>query len=199
MDKEYWNNRYKTNESVYGHQPNRFFKEQLLKLKPGKLLLPAEGEGRNALFAASIGWNVIAFDFSVEARNKALAAAALNHLTIDYTIQDFGEIKLPEQTYDAIGIIYVHQQPALRKAFHQQCVKALKSGGVLIFEAFSKEQINNTSGGPKDMSMLHSIETLLEDFEGLHISHGKTEDIFLNEGEFHSGRAAVVRLVATKL
>ena len=198
MDKEYWNDRYKSNETVYGHQPNAFFKEQILKLKPGKLLLPAEGEGRNAVFAASIGWQVTAFDFSAEAMNKAIHAATLNHLTIDYTIQDIGEIRLPEQTYDAIGIIYVHQQPALRKAFHQQCVKALKPGGVLIFEAFSKQQIKNTSGGPKDISMLHSIETLLDDFEGLHISYSKTEDLLLDEGQFHAGHANVVRVLATK-
>ena len=198
MDKEYWNDRYKSNETVYGHQPNAFFKEQILKLNPGKLLLPAEGEGRNALFAASIGWQVTAFDFSAEAMNKAIHAATLNHLTIDYTIQDIGEIRLPEQTYDAIGIIYVHQQPALRKAFHQQCVKALKPDGVLIFEAFSKQQIKNTSGGPKDISMLHSIETLLDDFEGLHISYSKTEDLFLDEGQFHAGHANVVRVLAAK-
>ncbi len=198
MNEEFWNERYKTNATVYGHQPNTFFKEQLLKLQPGKLLLPAEGEGRNALFAASIGWDVTAFDFSLEARNKALEAAAANHLTIDYTTEDIKEIILPEKTYDAIALIYVHMEPTVRKTFHKKCVNALKPGGVLILEAFAKNQMNNTSGGPKDVSMLHSIETLRKEFEELQISLCKEENTFLDEGKFHSGIADVVRFVATK-
>jgi len=198
MNEEFWNERYKSNDTVYGHQPNSFFKEQLLKLQPGKLLLPAEGEGRNALFAARLAWDVTAFDFSVEAKNKAIEAATAIHLKIDYTTEDIKEIILPEKTYDAIGLIYVHMEPATREAFHAKCVSALNSGGVLILEAFSKNQMNNTSGGPKDVSMLHSMETLRKEFEGLQISLCKEEDIFLDEGKFHSGIADVVRFVATK-
>ncbi len=198
MNEEFWNERYKTNDTVYGHQPNTFLKEQLLKLPPRKLLLPAEGEGRNALFAASLGWKVTAFDFSVEAKNKAIEAATDNHLSIDYTTEDIKEIILPEKTYDAIGLIYVHMEPTVRATFHKKCVNALKPGGVLILEAFSKDQMNNTSGGPKDVSMLHSIETLRKEFEGLQISLCKEEDTFLDEGKFHSGIADVVRFVATK-
>jgi len=198
MNEEFWNQRYKINSTVYGDQPNTFFKEELLKLQSGKLLLPAEGEGRNALFAASIGWEVTAFDFSVEARKKALEAALAKHLKIAYTAEDINEIILPEKTYDAIGLIYVHLESALRATFHKKCMKALKPGGVIILEAFSKNQMNNTSGGPKDMSMLHSRESLLKEFDGLQISLCKEEDTFLDEGKFHAGIAAVVRLVAIK-
>lgn len=198
MNEEFWNERYKTNATVYGHQPNTFFKEQLMKLQPGKLLLPAEGEGRNALFAASIGWKVTAFDFSVEAKNKAIEAATANHLTIDYTTEDIKTIILPENTYDVIGLIYVHMEPVTRETFHKKCLKALRPGGVLILEAFSKNQIKNTSGGPKDVSMLHSMETLRKEFDGLQISLCKEENTFLDEGKFHSGIADVVRFVATK-
>ena len=198
MNEEFWNERYKSNNTVYGYQPNTFFKEQLLKLQPGKLLLPAEGEGRNALFAARIGWDVSAFDFSAEARNKAQEAAIANHLKIEYTTEDIKQIILPEKTYDAIGLIYVHIDPAVRATFHKKCIHSLKTGGVLILEAFSKNQRNNTSGGPKDERMLHSTETLIKEFDGLQISLCKEEDTFLDEGKFHAGIADVVRFLATK-
>jgi 2-polyprenyl-3-methyl-5-hydroxy-6-metoxy-1,4-benzoquinol methylase len=198
MSKEFWNERYKVNETVYGNEPNVFFREQLVKLEPGKLLLPAEGEGRNALFAAQSGWQVEAFDYSEEAMEKTKKAARENYLQLTYTLKEIESIKLVRASFNVIGLIYVHLKPSLRKVFHRQCVEALKPGGTLILEAFSDEQINNQSGGPKDLRMLYSMQELLNDFEGLHISHSSTEDIFLNEGAFHTGIADVVRVVASK-
>lgn len=198
MNKEFWNNRYKTNETVYGHSPNTFFKEQLLALQHGRLLLPAEGEGRNALFAAQSGWEVTAFDYSKEAMKKALNAAAKCNVKIDYTVNNLTDVKLVPHAFDAIGLIYVHMEPPLRKAFHQKCMEALKPGGTLLLEAFSKEQINNQSGGPKELHLLYSLEELLDDFDGLRIGLCKSEDVFLDEGSFHAGIADVVRIVAKK-
>jgi SAM-dependent methyltransferase len=198
MSKEFWNERYKSNESVYGHQPNSFFKENIIKLRPGKLLLPAEGEGRNALYAASLGWQVDAFDYSEEARQKALTRAAAENLIIDYSLSDITEIMLPYNEYDLIGLVYIHLPETVRKAFHQKCIDALKPGGTLILEAFDKEQINNYSGGPREISMLYSLELLQDDFSTLDITLALQQDIFLDEGAFHSGIAEVVRLVASK-
>jgi SAM-dependent methyltransferase len=198
MSKEFWNERYKTNETVYGNNPNAFFREQLLTLEPGKLLLPAEGEGRNALFAAQSGWQVEAFDYSNEAMEKATKAAREKYRQLIYTLQQIENIKLVPAAFDAIGLIYVHLKPSLRKAFHRQCVKALKPGGVLILEAFSKDQVNNSSGGPKELKLLYSLEELQEDFADLKMVYSKSEDAFLNEGRFHAGIADIVRIVATK-
>lgn len=198
MSKEFWNERYKSNENVYGHQPNSFFKENIIKLQPGKLLLPAEGEGRNALYAASLGWQVDAFDYSEEARQKALTRAAAENLIIDYSLSDINEITLPFNEYDLIGLVYIHLPETVRKAFHQKCIDALKPGGTLILEAFDKEQINNHSCGPREISMLYSLELLQDDFSTLYITLALQQDIFLDEGAFHSGIAEVVRLVASK-
>ncbi|EMO25801.1 thiopurine S-methyltransferase domain protein [Leptospira interrogans serovar Bataviae str. HAI135] len=65
-----WNERYSKEEFAFGEQPNEYLKEQLEKLEIGKILFPAEGEGRNAVFAAKLGWNVSAFDISVEGKRK---------------------------------------------------------------------------------------------------------------------------------
>src|SRR5678816_3069114 len=83
---ERWNERYSKEEFAYGQQPNNYLKEQLEKLAVGTILFPAEGEGRNAVFAAKLGWTVSAFDISIEGKNKALRLADANHVMIDYQV-----------------------------------------------------------------------------------------------------------------
>lgn len=195
----FWNDRYSSYITVYGDEPNAFFKESLEKMPDGKLLLPAEGEGRNAIFAAMRGWHVHAFDYSPAARSKALARAAENNLKINYSIADINDVILPSDEYDAIGLIYVHLEPEERKTFHRRIVKALKPGGHVILEAFSKDQIKNISGGPRNEKQLYDLSDLEEDFKGLLFTVSRQERIRLNEGPFHQGTADVVRILATKL
>ncbi len=194
----FWDERYSTYKTVYGEEPNAFFRDQLSKLAPGKLLLPAEGEGRNAIYAAKSDWEVDAFDYSNEAKTKALLRASENNVTINYTIQDINTLILPYQAYDAVALIYVHLEPHVRKKFHQQVVRALKHGGQLILEVFSKDQIKNVSGGPKDENLLYEKKELKEDFSDLVFSLIRSEKVRLNEGPFHQGMADVIRISAVK-
>lgn len=199
MSKEFWNERYAEHESVYGVTPNEFFKEQLGNLPPGKILLPAEGEGRNAIYAASLGWQVAAFDFSEVAKTKTLKLAAdLGITTIDYKVQDLSTLILQEEEYDAVALIYVHLTEQVRNHLIQQCIKCLKPGGKLIMEVFSKGQLHYTSGGPKDESMLYSRDMVADLFTELKIVSNEEVVENLSEGPFHSGPASIVRLVAIK-
>jgi len=199
MNKEFWNERYAQYQSVYGTAPNKFFKEQIQDLKPGKLLLPAEGEGRNAIYAASLGWKVSAYDYSEVAKNKTLEkAASLGITTIDYQVMDLAMIDLPFEEYDAVALIYAHLPVAIRKHFHQKCITSLKPGGKLIFEVFSKNQLAYQSGGPKVEEFLYSPQDLTADFSGMNIIQCEELIITLDEGTFHSGPASVVRFIATK-
>jgi SAM-dependent methyltransferase len=198
MSKKFWNERYASHDTVYGDRPNEFFHEQVEQISPGRLLLPAEGEGRNAVFAASLGWRVQAFDYSEEAMHKATSRADLKGVSIEYTIQEIESVKLPVVYYDAIGLIYIHLAPSLRKNFHQQCVAALKPSGRIVLEAFSKHQIRNTSGGPTDSTLLYSLDDLQADFRDLEIRILEEMHVVLNEGPFHQGPADVIRLVAVK-
>ena len=84
--KEFWNNRYSEKEFVYGELPNVFLAEELKKLEPGTIILPCEGEGRNAIYAAQLGWEVRAFDFSESARHKAETLADKKQVDISYSI-----------------------------------------------------------------------------------------------------------------
>lgn len=198
MSKIFWNERYAAHTTVYGEAPNEFFKTQLDILLPGKILLPAEGEGRNAIYAASRGWQVTAFDYSEQAQQKALVHAKEKALIIDYTVQDISIITLPIQHYDVVALVYVHLQATLREKFFEQVVRSLKPGGTIILEGFSANQLKFDSGGPKEMGMLYTLGLVKQLFQSLRLEFLKEEEIILNEGEFHKGPASVVRLVAKK-
>ncbi len=198
MSKDFWNSRYSEKEFIYGTQPNKFLEHQLKNLKPGKALFLAEGEGRNAVYAAKLGWLVDAVDFSSSAKVKALKLAERNNVKINYDVCDLNDYNFKENYYDLVVLIFVHLPFDLRKKVFENSIKALKQNGKLIFEAFSKEQIKNTSGGPRSEDLLYSEKEILELVEQMKIDLIESKVINLEEGEYHKGKADVVRFVGVK-
>lgn len=193
-----WNQRYAEKDFAYGLLPNEFLKEQLEKLPKGNILLPCEGEGRNAVYAAQKGWNVTAFDFSEAGFKKANLLASQNQVTINYSIADALEIMFEPESFDAIAIIYAHFPEQVRIQFHAKIMTWLKPGGSIILEVFNPLQLNNTSVGPKDVSMLYTKEIIQHDFKKLTTKLLSLESIVLNEGKYHQGNAEVIRYVGIK-
>ncbi|MDD5185864.1 MAG: class I SAM-dependent methyltransferase [Paludibacter sp.] len=191
-----WNQRYAQEEYVYGVNPNEFYKEELSKLQPGKILFPAEGEGRNAVYAAIKGWDVVAFDSSEEAKKKAEKLAEKNNVRLNYQTASIEEFEYDENSFDAIVLIYVHTMN--REQNHQKLLRMLKPGGVIILEGFSKEQLMNNSGGPRNSEMLFSEEELTRDFNDLKEKQITKTETELNEGQLHKGKASVIRLLGIK-
>lgn len=198
MEHLFWDQRYAENETVYGLEPNRFFKAFIDTHQPGSILLPAEGEGRNAVYAASKGWQVDAFDFSPVAREKALKRAKESGVTINYYTMKAEEFRAGK-LYDAVALIYAHLPEAVRRGFHQEVYKSLRSGGYMVLEAFAKEQIHNASGGPKDPALLYDAPTICTDFQFLHMLSCGQKTILLAEGSFHQGKADVLQMIGQKL
>lgn len=201
--KAHWEKRYSEENFAYGKAPNSFFKQQLDKLNPGHILMPAGGEGRNGVYAATKGWKVTAFDLSKSGKEKALQLANSQQTTIEYLVADLEELEFPPESFDAIALIYAHFSPAKKQAFHQKLLRFLKPGGHLILEAFSKDHLeyrtqNPAVGGPQSLEMLYSLEELKTDFEQVEFHYAKEEVIELSEGEYHKGKGAVVRLVGVK-
>jgi len=194
--KEMWDARYLDQKYVYGKAPNAFFKDKIKDLTKGKILLPAEGEGRNAVYAAGLGWDVSAFDFSDQARVKALDLARENNLKIEYKVHDIEGADYEKDAFDMLALVYAHNSN--RKDNHRRLLKFLKPGGMLLIEAFSKAQIELNTGGPKSIDMLFSVEDLKDDFSELTELKVWEEQIDLNEGEFHKGQSAVIRLFGIK-
>ncbi|MEO0338336.1 MAG: class I SAM-dependent methyltransferase, partial [Bacteroidota bacterium] len=170
MNKEFWNQRYSANDYAYGKAPNVFFAEQLRQLTPGKILLPADGEGRNSVFAATLGWEAIAFDISSEGKQKAEQLANEKNVSIEYLVGDLESLDLAPQSFDAMALIYAHFPPAIKSKYHQLLQKYLKPGGIVILEAFSKTHLhyrdkNPKVGGPNNLGMLFSEAEIEEDFK----------------------------------
>jgi hypothetical protein len=197
--KDMWEKRYAAEEYAYGQEPNAFFKACLDELpKPGRILLPAEGEGRNAVYAARRGWEVDAFDFSSAAREKALRLAERHGVHINYEVADYETAHIEPGAYDAVALIFAHKHESIRRTVHRKLVPALKAGGYLFLEAYSKEQLGYGTGGPPNEQLLYALDDLREDFSELGIVQLEQLETEIHEGRYHTGLASVVRLVAKK-
>lgn len=199
MKNDFWNQRYADVEYAYGEEPNEYLKEKLQDCKGESLsiLFPAEGEGRNAVYAARLCNEVTCFDLSVEGRKKALKLADKYNVVINYRIDSYESFNTNKK-FDIVALIFAHVPAPNRKAYYQKCISWLKPGGKMIVEGFAKEQLGLNSGGPKDLDMLYSIEQVKDDFEGLNFEEIEEKTVFLNEGKFHQGEAKVIRFVGVK-
>ena len=198
-----WNERYSKDEFAFGKQPNNYLREQLVKLNIGSILFPAEGEGRNAVFAATLGWTVSAFDISMEGKKKADQLAKANKVSIDYQVGDLQKLSYSPEQFDAIGLIYAHFPADVKSEYHKLLDKYLAKGGIVIFEAFSKNHLdyrlkNEKVGGPKDLESLFSIEELKSDFASYDVIELVEKEIELKEGLYHNGKGSVIRFVGRK-
>ena len=201
--KQFWNDRYASNQFAYGREPNVFFKQELDQLAEGKILLPADGEGRNSVYAAKLGWKSYACDISDTGMEKAQKLAVENEVNLNYSVGDFGDLPYENEFFDAIALIWAHFPAEKKNAYHALADRYLKGGGTIILEAFSKNHLKFNSqdpraGGPKQIEMLYSIEEVKKDFPNYDVLTLEETEIDLNEGEFHIGRGSVVRFVGRK-
>lgn len=198
-----WDERFRNEDFAYGTNPNEFLKEKIEKLQAGNVLFAAEGEGRNAVFAASIGWSAFAFDISIEGKKKALKLAETKNVDIDYRVGELETLNFVPEQFDAIALIYAHFPAEIKSFYHKTLNKYLRKDGIIIFEAFSKKHLdynlkNEKVGGPKELTMLFSIDEIKGDFPNYEIIELVEQEIELNEGAFHNGLGSVIRFVGRK-
>jgi 2-polyprenyl-3-methyl-5-hydroxy-6-metoxy-1,4-benzoquinol methylase len=141
---------------------------------------------------------VDAVDFSLKAKEKALNHAKNKNVNINYTVENLEHYNPQKTFYDAAGLIFVHLNEKIRGKIHKKVMESLKPGGVVIMEAYSKEQMGRTSGGPQSPEMLYSIENIKETFAELIPLMLSKEIIHLSESSLHSGEASVIRFIGKK-
>lgn len=199
MSKEFWNERYRLNEYVYGETPNVYFAEKLEKIPKGKILLPCEGEGRNGVYAAQKGFTVFGFDQSEVAKEKAIRLANKFGVNIYYDVCEAENINYTQESFDALGLIFAHFPLDKQVEYHKKFFSFLKSNAYVILEGFHKKHLEYQKlypnvGGPREESMLYELEFFERNFPNLKILEGEEKEVELHEGNFHVGKAYVVRL-----
>ena len=193
-----WDERYSADDYAYGTEPNDFLHSVVDKIPKGRVLCLAEGEGRNAVFLAQHGYEVIAVDSSPVGLEKALKLANSRGVTINTECNDLTEYTIPKESFEGIISIFCHLPPAARKILHKKVVNGLKPGGVMILEAYTPKQLNYKTGGPPVEEMTMTLSGLKKELSGVNFDYGKELVREVVEGKFHTGTGAVVQIVATK-
>ncbi|MBT0666125.1 methyltransferase domain-containing protein [Geobacter pelophilus] len=193
-----WNERYSEPGFSYGTAPNEFLVSVVDRIPNGRILSLAEGEGRNAVYLASLGYQVTGVDGSEVGLRKAAKLALERGVTITTIHADLSAFEIEPEVWDGIVAIYCHLPSAIRIPLHQAAVRGLKPGGAFVLEAFSKDQLPYDTGGPKSLDMLMSLDDLKQELAGLEFVHAVQMEREVLEGRGHTGLASVVQVLGIK-
>ena len=195
-----WNRRYAGDEFLFGTEPNAWLREHVGSLPTaGRVLCVADGEGRNSVWLAQQRLVVDAFDVADRAVQKAQALARQAGVQVNHTVADCDGFAWPEAAYDAVAAIFVQfADPALRTRLFQRMVASLKPGGLLILQGYTPRQLDYRTGGPPILSHLYTADLLRTAFAGLTIITLSEYEADVQEGTGHSGRSALIGMVARR-
>ncbi|HER26764.1 MAG TPA: class I SAM-dependent methyltransferase [Rhodospirillales bacterium] len=198
----FWNNRFTNagDDYLFGTNPNGFLVSQKDLLKPGmKVLSVADGEGRNGVFMASLGVDVLAIDFSPVALAKSQKLATEKGVSLVTQEVDLYNWHWPQATFDAVAAIFIQFSSAAdRPGVFANIKKALKPGGLLLLQGYRPEQLNYGTGGPPVAENMYTEEILRDGFSDMEITHLHSHDDEVDEGPGHSGMSALIDMVAWK-
>jgi SAM-dependent methyltransferase len=199
-DFAHWEKRYAAADYLYGTEPNAFLEAQAgLLPKGGKALAIADGEGRNGVWLAEQGLDVLSVDFSPTAQAKAKALAERRGVAVRFVRADVTAWDWPTAEFDVIAVIFIQFcGPAERRRIFAGVRQALKPGGLLLLQGYRPEQIAYGTGGPSEVENLYTEDMLREEFGGFARLDIKAHDSVVSEGSRHSGMAAVIDLVGWK-
>jgi cyclopropane fatty-acyl-phospholipid synthase-like methyltransferase len=192
-----WNERYDSNEFAYGTEPNSFLAENA-KLLTGPVLSLAEGEGRNAVFLASLGLDVLGVDGSEVGLAKAQKLAESKGVSIRTEVADLATYVPPTNHYGSVVSISAHLPSDVRRRLYPLVMQSLKPGGIVLLESYSKSQLSRNTGGPKDLDMLLTAEDIVKEFPDCEVILCQETEREVVEGEFHTGLASVVQFISRK-
>jgi 2-polyprenyl-3-methyl-5-hydroxy-6-metoxy-1,4-benzoquinol methylase len=195
----HWNERFKSEDYIYGTQPNVFIADIHKKLQlSGDALAIAEGEGRNAVFLAGQGMNVTTWDYAQSGLEKTQKLATKKGVTVNTKLVDLNEASWDKEKWDELICVFGHFPENLREKTLNGIKGAVKPEGYFITEVYSHYQLPYKSGGPKDESLLYKPEEFLKIFSDWKIIHFFMGEVERNEGDFHKGLSHVIQFVGQK-
>lgn len=197
--KEHWNQRFAESEFAYGEAPHISLAEQFCTPGTGRILCLAEGQGRNAVHLASLGYDVTALDYSEVGLERAQELAARHGVSIQTLQADLSTYAFEPEAWDGIVSIFGHLPAPLRARVNGQLHGALKPGGWLQLVGYHPKQLEYGTGGPQEPSMLYTVEGLKAELgPGWTYRAAELVERELEEGPYHRGMSAFVHLLARK-
>ena len=194
-----WDERYAVEGWAFGTDPNDFLRQEAHRIPPGRVLCLGEGEGRNAVHLAELGYEVVGVDRSQVGMDKAQALAQERGVFIETVVSSIEDFDLTEGEWQGIISIFFHLPPELRKKVNRAVVKGLAPGGILILESFTPQQLKFGTGGPPHLERLVSLATLEEEFEGLEFLFSEETEREIREGLMHTGWSSVAQVVGVRI
>ena len=197
---ERWEARFAGPEYHFGTEPNAFLKSKADLLKPGQTALSiADGEGRNGVFLAEQGLDVLAMDFSPTALAKSQALARQRGVTIRTEQADLDTWRWPAGAIDVVvAIFFQFCAPPLRTRVFDSITRALKPGGLLLMEGYTPKQREYKTGGPSEVENLYTRKLLEQSFADFSSVEIREYDSEIHEGPGHGGMSALIDLVGRK-
>jgi len=193
-----WDERYSAPGYAYGTEPNDFLASAAARIPRGRVLSLADGEGRNGVHLATLGYDVTSVDASPVGLAKADLLAAARGVRIHTVVADLAEFAVGDACWEGIVSIFCHLPPALRRAVYGQVVRGLVPGGVFVLEAYTPAQLRFGTGGPSNPDLMPTLALLRDELAGLEIVHGVELERAVREGALHDGPSAVVQVIARR-
>lgn len=199
-DASFWNERYGAvgHGYIYGTEPNEFLAEVADRIPPGPVLCLADGEGRNGVYLAGLGHAVTSVDLSAAGLAKARALAEKRGVPLTTVVADLNDVVIAESAWAGIVAIFMHLPPALRAKVLASVAAGLQPGGLFVLECYSPAQLAFATGGPRDPALLPTLAALRTELAGLKFLHGAELERDIREGDGHTGRGAVVQVIAQR-
>ena len=197
---ERWESRFAASGYHFGTAPNAILKSQAHRLEAGqKALALADGEGRNGIWLAEQGLDVLSLDFSPNALKKARALAAARGVSLRIELADLSKWEWPIAEFDLIAAIFIQfADPPFREKIFAGIKRALKPGGLLLMQGYRPEQLNYRTGGPPQVENLYTRALLEEAFGDFASVEIREHDSMVDEGAGHAGMSALIDLVGRK-
>ncbi|MBK9160013.1 MAG: class I SAM-dependent methyltransferase [Nitrosomonadales bacterium] len=195
-----WNERYAGEEYLFGEQPNAFLVSQQHRLEPGmSCLAVADGEGRNGVWLAQQGLDVLSVESSPVALDKAQRLASARGVAVRFELADLFSWEWGKERFDVVAAIFIQfAPPGMREQMFENIRRCLKPGGLLLLQGYTPRQLEYRTGGPSQAENLYTEAMLRELCAGMEILHLREHDSIIREGTGHSGMSALIDLAARK-
>jgi cyclopropane fatty-acyl-phospholipid synthase-like methyltransferase len=197
---ERWQGRFAVEGYIFGEEPNAFLaSKKALLPKSGRVLAVADGEGRNGVWLAQQGLDVLSLDFSPNGQDKARALAVARGVTMSFELADVHQWTYPKHAFDVVVEIFTQFSDPEQRALKWDGMKqTLKPGGLLLLEGYTPKQLDYGTGGPKQVDHLYTREMLAAAFSSFSKVDIREYETEMSEGGGHAGMAAVIDMVAWK-